>query len=159
MRNVNGPLRTAFARVPLAFNAPSKAEFEARLNDRNERKCNHAKRMLTMLGEGGLIESMPYPVQVWQFGDALTLIALAGEAVVDYSLRFKRSYGWHDTWVSAYNNDVFGYVPSLRVLKEGGYEGGEAMWGGSFPGPFQPGVEETIAETVDDLVKRTGGKD
>jgi len=159
MRDLSGPLRTAFERVPLAFKAPSRAEFEARLNDGNQRKRNHAKRMLTILEEGELIESMPYPVQVWQFGDALTLIALAGEAVVDYSLRFKRAYGWHDTWVSAYNNDVFGYVPSLRVLTEGGYEGGDAMWGGSFPGPFRAGVEETIAETVDELVERTGGND
>ena len=78
--------------------------------------------------------------------------------VVDYSLRFKKTYGWDDTWVSAYNNDVFSYVPSLRVLNEGGYEGGEAMLFGTLPGPFRAAVEETIAEKVDEFVKRTGAK-
>ena len=125
----------------------------------NRRKREHAKRMLAILSEEGkLMESYLYPVQVWQFGDGLTFIALAGEVVVDYSLRFKGAYGWHDTWVSAYNNDVFGYVPSLRVLKEGGYEGGGAMLFTSLPGPCRAGVEETIAETVDELVARIGGK-
>ena len=142
-----------------AFKVPTKAELDARLSDENRRKREHAKRMLAILSEEGkLMESYLYPVQVWQFGDGLTFIALAGEVVVDYSLRFKGAYGWHDTWVSAYNNDVFGYVPSLRVLKEGGYEGGGAMLFTSLPGPFRAGVEETIAETVDELVARTGGK-
>ena len=159
MRALSGPLRTAYEQVPLAFRVPSKAALDARLSDKNRRKREHAKRMLAMLEEDGkLIESYPYPVQVWQFGDGLTFIALGGEVVVDYSLRFKGAYGWHDTWVSAYNNDVFGYVPSLRVLKEGGYEGGDAMLFTSLPGPFRAGVEETIAETVDDLVERTSDR-
>ena len=84
-------------------------------------------------------------MQVWQFGSALTLIALGGETVVDYALRFKAEYGWEDTWVAGYSNDVMGYVPSLRVLKEGGYEGGGAMVNYGRPGPFAPAVEETIA--------------
>ena len=159
MKSLSGPLRTGYKQVPLAFKVPSKAELDTRLNDDNRRKRDHAMRMLAMLEEDGkLMESYPYPVQVWQFGDGLTFIALAGEVVVDYSLRFKGTYGWHDTWVSSYNNDVFGYVPSLRVLKEGGYEGGDAMLFTSLPGPFRAGVEETIAETVDELVERTGGK-
>jgi len=80
-----------------------------------------------------------------------------GEVVVDYSLRFKKQYGWDDTWVAGYSNDVFAYIPSLRVLKEGGYEGGGAMIGYGQPGPFTESVEETIVAKVDDLVKETGG--
>ena len=29
--------------------------------------------------------------------------------------------------MTGYANDVMAYIPSLRVLKEGGYEGGGAM--------------------------------
>ena len=43
--------------------------------------------------EGKLRTSVPYAVQVWQFGDYLTHIALAGEPCVDYSLRFKEISG------------------------------------------------------------------
>jgi len=71
--------------------------------------------------------------------------------VVDYSLRLKAQYGWEDTWVAGYSNDVFGYIPSLRVLKEGGYEAQ-----GTSGRLFGAAVEETIVERVQDLVEKTG---
>ena len=79
---------------------------------------------------------------------------MGGEVVVDYALRFKAKYGWNDTWIAGYSNDVFGYVPSVRVLHEGGYEGGDALINRPFPGPFAPEIEETIAKKVDELVQK-----
>ena len=73
-----------------------------------------------MTKEGKLPDRYSYPVQIWQFGSGLKLIVMGGEVVVDYSLRLKREYGWNDTWVAGYSNDVFAYIPSLRVLHEGG---------------------------------------
>jgi neutral ceramidase len=68
-------------------------------------------------------EDHDYPVQVIKLGDDLTFITLGSEVVVDYSLRFKRELaGSAGVWVAGYSNDYTGYVPSLRVLKEGGYE-------------------------------------
>ena len=107
--------------------------------------------------DGTLPGKYPYPVQVWQLGSELTWIFLGGEVVVDYSLRFKEAYGWNDTWVAGYSNDVFAYIPSERVLHEGGYEGGGAMIPYGQPRPFAAGVEEAIANKVDELVKRTDG--
>jgi hypothetical protein len=85
------------------------------------------------------------------------LIALGGEVVVDYALRFKAEYGWEDTWVAGYSNDVMGYIASARVLKEGGYEGGGAMVNYGRPGPLGDAVEEVIAGKVSELVSRVGG--
>jgi hypothetical protein len=56
--------------------------------------------------------------------------------------------------VAAYCNDVFAYIPSLRVLEEGGYEGGGAMVYYGQPGPFAPTIEETIIGKVHDLIRR-----
>jgi hypothetical protein len=61
-------------------------------------------------------------VAVWQFGEDLTLVALAGEVVVDYVALIERALGPTKLWVSAYSNDVFGYLPSARLIPEGGYE-------------------------------------
>jgi hypothetical protein len=58
-------------------------------------------------------------------GDQLW-IALGGEVVVDYSLKFKGEFGG-DAWVTGYANDVMAYIPSHRVLLEGGYEGQSSM--------------------------------
>jgi predicted xylose isomerase-like sugar epimerase len=83
-------------------------------------------------------------------GDKL-LITLGGEPVVDYSLKFKEQFG-QQTWVVGYCNDVMAYIPSLRVLKEGGYEGGGAMIPYGQPAlRWGDDVEDLISASVDRL--------
>lgn len=73
-------------------------------------------------------EAHAYPVQVARFGAALTVVALGSETTVDYSLRLKQEIKNNSAiWVAGYSNDYSGYVPSLRVLREGGYEA-QAGW-------------------------------
>jgi lipid-A-disaccharide synthase-like uncharacterized protein len=159
MQPQSGPLKAAFELVDVPFQkAPSRAEFELRLNDKNPSVQRHAKYMLQILERDGKFrDRYPYPVQVWQFGTGVTWIILGGEVVVDYALRFKKQYGWDNVWVAGYSNDVFAYIPSVRVLHEGGYEGGGAMIPYGQPAPFAEPVEEVIAGKVDELVRRTGG--
>ena len=60
--------------------------------------------------------------------------------------------------MAGYSNDVFAYLASKRVLKEGGYEGGGAMKYMSYPhpGPFAETVEERVVGTARALVDRVG---
>jgi hypothetical protein len=104
--------------------------------------------------QGSLRKTYPYPVQVWQVGNDLKLVTLGGEVVVDYSLRLKRELGQGRTWVMGYANDVMAYIPSLRVLKEGGYEGGGAMVYYGLPTVWAPRVEEHILATVREQAAR-----
>jgi hypothetical protein len=76
------------------------------------------------------------------------MIGLGSEVTVDYSLRLKRELGGEGkpaVWVSGYTNDYNGYVPSKRVLLEGGYEAKSRPW--------QPVLEEKIVEKVHALYK------
>ena len=95
----------------------------------------------------------PYPVQAWRFADSLTLLALGGELTVDYALRFKAKYGWNQLWVAGYSNDVFAYIPSLRVLREGGYEA-QGVLVANARRPFAEDVEERIAAAVDRVMRK-----
>jgi hypothetical protein len=160
MTPLGGPLRTAFDYVDIPFQKPpTREELQERLKTATGMRARHARQLLAIIDrEGKLADRYPYPVQVWQFGEGLTLIALGGEVVVDYSLRFKTEFGPEDTWVAGYSNDVMGYIPSRRVLKEGGYEGGDAMVNYGRPGPLGEAVEEVIAGKVRELVMRTGGQ-
>ncbi|MBL9115430.1 MAG: neutral/alkaline non-lysosomal ceramidase N-terminal domain-containing protein [Verrucomicrobiaceae bacterium] len=84
-----------------------------------------------------------YPVQVIKLGPDLTFVTLGSEVVVDYSLRFKKELaGEAGIWVAGYSNDYTGYIPSLRIQKEGGYEAA-AGWAED--------VEERIVDTVHKL--------
>jgi len=154
MTPLAGPLRTAYETVDIPIRPASKEQLQAWLNGRDRDESSAAKFLLGKLDrDGKLPDHYAYPVEVWQFGGGLKFIALSGEVVVDYSLRLKAQYGWDTTWVAGYSNDVFAYIPSVRVLREGGYEGGDANK--DLGGPFGAAVEEDLVEEVGDLVKRT----
>jgi len=157
MRPLLGGIQAAFERVDVPFEKPpSREELQTTLKTATGIDRRHAERLLLMLDrDGKLMEQYPYPVQVWQFGSGLKMLFLGGEVVVDYALRLKAQHGWESTWVAGYSNDVFTYVPSLRVLKEGGYEGADAIKWEDLPSPFQPAIEEIIVGKVKTLVDRT----
>ena len=150
---IAGALRVVIDEVSLEFaEPPGRAELELQAQSSDEYEQRHAQALLRQLDETGEIrQTYPYLVQAVNFGDDLLMIALAGEVVVDYSLRFKLELRGMPVWVAGYSNDVFGYVPSLRVLQEGGYEAGGAMRYTTLPGPFAPTVEKLIVEKVHQL--------
>lgn len=156
LRPVHGPLKTAFETFPVTLApAPSRESLETQLKQGDIYHRWHAQEMLKSLDRNGsLPATYPYPLQAWQFGEDLTLIAMAGEVVVDYALRLKKEVGGNPVWVAGYSSDVFAYIPSRRVLEEGGYEGADAMIYYMQPGPFAPSVEETIIGKTHELVER-----
>jgi len=151
---IQGPIRAALDAVILDFaEPPSRQQLEQEAKSSNKYERRHAEVLLKELEQTGKIRTTyPYLVQVIQFGDDLTMVALAGEVVVDYSLRLKAELAGPTVWVAGYSNDVFGYLPSLRVLQEGGYEGGGAMRYTNLPGPFAPSVEKRVVDKVHKLV-------
>ncbi len=152
---LTGSLKSAYGEIPLTYaTTPTREELTTRLQSKDKYEVTHAKRMLERFDkDGALPQTYPYPIHVVQLGHELKLIALGGEVVVDYALRFKREFGGAGSvWVAGYSNDVMGYIPSERILKEGGYEGGEAMrFSPSHPGPWASGLEEQIATKVKEL--------
>ncbi|NBV24202.1 MAG: hypothetical protein EBS05_20080 [Proteobacteria bacterium] len=161
LKPVNGPLRSAIAEIQIEYApAPTREEFTARLNSKDKYEVSHAKRMLEKLEKGEPLPTQyPYPVQVVQFGDTLTVVALGGETVVDYALRLKQELAGPAVWVAGYSNDVMAYIPSLRIAKEGGYEGGGAMrFSTVHPGPWAESTEERIVGKVLELNRKLGGR-
>lgn len=153
-RPLSGPLRSSLRTVTLDFATPPDRETllkKRESGDGYDRR--HAELLLAELDATGTIRSQyDYPVQALRIGDDLLMVGLAGEVVVDYSLTLKQTLDAPIVWIAGYSNDVFGYVPSLRVLREGGYEAVEAFRYSRFPGPFTESVEERILETVGAVV-------
>lgn len=154
---IRGPLRTALDEVVLEFaTPPGREQLEKEAQSKNKWERRHAEALLKELDEAGKIcTTYPTLVHVVRFGPDLIMVALPGEVVVDYALRLKSELAGPSVWVAGYSNDVFGYLPSVRVLKEGGYEAGGAMLYTTFPGPFAPSVESIVIEKVHELAKET----
>jgi hypothetical protein len=152
-RPVRGPIGAAIATVTLDFaEPPSREQLEQKAKSKDKYDRRHAEVLLKEIEQNGSIRrTYPYLVQVVRFGDDLTMVAMAGEVVVDYALRLKKELPGKAVWVAGYSNDVFGYIPSVRVLREGGYEAGGAMRYTELPGPFAPSVEERIVSKIREL--------
>lgn len=128
-RPVRPTLQTAIEHVPLAFGPlPGLDVLEQRAATPANYQQRWSARMAALVKSGADIpQTYPYPVQAWKLGADLLWVTLGGEVVVDYSLKIRAEYG-EQAWVTAYANDVMAYIPSLRVLKEGGYEGQSSMF-------------------------------
>jgi putative membrane-bound dehydrogenase-like protein len=161
-RNFLAPVRGEIAAkvttldLPLA-ELPTKEQWAEKAK-RTDAIGHHARVTLAKLDRG---EKFPtkivYPVQTWAFGDALAMVHLPGELVVDYPLRLKKELDGRRLWVTGYANNAPCYVPSERVLKEGGYEGGGAMIYYDLPAPFAPGLEDKIIGAVKDHIGKSFG--
>lgn len=159
MAPIQGDFAAAIRWVDLPFDKqPTREDLQRQLDDKQRAMRGRAKRLLAQLDRGEqLPKTYRYPVQAIRIGRDLDVVVLAGEVVVDYSLRLKRELGTANTWVMAYSNDVFAYIPSRRVLGEGRYEGETSMVTYGLPGVWSPAIEELVVNAVHDAVKEVRG--
>ncbi|MBX9789087.1 MAG: neutral/alkaline non-lysosomal ceramidase N-terminal domain-containing protein [Pirellulales bacterium] len=154
-----GPLAVEYQEVDLPLGTlPTRDELvnQSTANDRYQ--ANRAKRLLAQIDAGQpLAATYPYPVQSWRLDPELVFVTLGGEVVVDYALRLKVELEPTTAWIAGYTNDVMAYIPSRRVLAEGGYEGGGAMVYYGLPCPWAPEVEELIVGAVKSAARSGAG--
>jgi hypothetical protein len=155
---VRGPLTVAFDRVDIPLEPVKPAE---ELRQLAEKGPSHQrgvfKSQLETVEKGGKPPThYNAPMAVWQFGDDLTLVGMSGEVVVDYALALETALGPLKLWVAAYCNDVFGYLPSARVVREGGYETRGVYYGGA--GLFSTESEVVVVRAIAALAEKAGRK-
>jgi len=143
LTEVHGPLTTVLGTVDLPVRPRTAAEQVA-----TKKKAGGGQRPPEQAKQAGHITA---PLAVWQFGKDLTLVALSGEVVVDYVAFLEKALGPMRLWVAAYSNDWFGYLPSARLVAEGGYE-----TRGARGGVFTPQSEEALVAKVRELAAKAG---
>jgi hypothetical protein len=161
MTTVHGRFAARYATVALPLGElPPKEQWRADLLSKQVAVRRRAARILAVLDKSGKVQDHypDYPVQVWRLGDEVLWVALGGEVVVDYDLRLKKELaGGPAVWITGYANDVMAYMPSRRVLREGGYEADSSMIYYGLPTKWSPAIEDLIVGKVHDLVKASAG--
>ena len=61
-----------------------------------------------------------------------------------------------DLIVAGYSNDVMSYIPSKRILEEGGYEAVDSMIYYAQPGPYTDSVEDQVFDAIYDAMGQVG---
>ena len=155
MQPLEPKLTTRIKTIPLEYGAlPEPAALAAAAKNQTNYRGRWAARMLKLQADDDVPKTYPYPIQCWRVGDLLWL-TMGGEVVVDFSLNFKKQYGPR-TWVTSYCNDVMAYIPTFRVLQEGGYEGQSSMAVYGLPADrWKENVEDLVTEGINQLVRDT----
>jgi len=160
MRPVSGVLKLAYAEVNLPLEAPpdrEQLERDAKSDDVHVR--NRSNAYLKLLSEGKPFpESVKLPLSAVRIGDDLTFVAMGGEVVVDYATRFKRLFAADNPWLIGYAYEVPCYIPSVRVLKEGGYEAQSSLIYYGMYGPFRANIESSLVGKMTELVASLRGR-
>jgi len=159
LRPVAAPPSGRFRLLELELDQiPDRAIWEAQAKNTNAAGL-YARSVLARLDRGEKMSRLvPYPVQVWTFGDDLAMVFLGGEVVADYGLRLKKELDGSRLWVTAYANDVAFYVPSRRMIPEGGYEVFGSMVFYGHPARLADGTEDQIVRAVHDLLPARFGR-
>ena len=150
LKSLDVNLTCHISRLDLPFGPlPSRSEWEAQAGQSGV-TGELARRMLKQLDSSKDIstELTNYPVQTWTFGNDLAMVFLAGEVVLDYSIRMGGMFDSDRLWVNAYCNDVPCYIPSKRVLREGGYEAESSLRYYGLPTRLSPEIEDHICWAV-----------
>ncbi len=153
MRPVRGGFKIAHEEVdlPLADPPPrEQLEKDARSADRHVRL--RAESYLKRLDAGQPIPlSVKLPLTALRIGDDLTFLLMGGEVVVDYARRLKRLLAQDHPWTVGYAYEVPCYIPSARVIKEGGYESDSSLIYYGFYGPFRGSIEDQLVNRMASL--------
>lgn len=89
-----------------------------------------------------------YEVQSWVLGDTLTVIGLEGEVCSPLGPLSRALAQTPHAMAVAYANEVHGYIPSKKIVHEGGYEGESSHRAYFKPAPFTPRVEAEFKAIV-----------
>ncbi len=157
MRELPPHLSVAYSEVELSLTTPPTKEelmqMEKEASTGFEQRW--AARMLGEMERGEpFVTSCPYPIQVWRLGDQ-AIVSLGGELVVEYAIQLKRIFG-QELFVMGYTNDVVSYIPSARILREGGYEGALAQIVYGLPATWKADIEMVILHEVLKLADQAG---
>jgi hypothetical protein len=149
-------LQTAYREIDLPLSdPPSREDLEQIAATAHGYMSRAAREQLDILDAGGALRaSYAYPVQMWRIGGQ-ALAVLGGEVVADYAVAIKQMLGT-GTFVMAYANDVMSYIPSERVLAEGGYEGDSSQLIYGMPSKWREGIEARILDAVRAVAREAG---
>ena len=154
LKPVRPPIRTAFTRAELEFSPHTRERFVEEAQNANPYKARRARVMLEAYDQGRPVRRLGNPVQAVRLGDNFTLLVLGGEVVVGYALRAKREFAVDNLVVAGFCNEVACYIPTRRVLQEGGYEAVDNLIYYGQPGPFTSDVEEQMFRAIHSVMEQ-----
>ncbi len=127
---------------------PDRARLEELAHDKDELRRECAKYQLRILDQGyDLPTAIPLTVHGIKLADGVRLVGIEGEAVAELGHVIHDFYGSGVTFPLGYTDGCQLYLPTERVLREGGYEA-ESAHEYAWPANFAHGVECPLSDAM-----------
>ena len=156
-KSLSPELKTSYSEINLPMEAsPTSEELESIAKNTNADYVQRwALRLLKQKKAGVPFRTdYPYPIELWSLGDQL-IVAMGGEPTIKYDINIKGLLG-ERTFVMGYSNDVMSYIPTEKILKEGGYEAETSQQAYGLPSTWKPQIEKMILKEVVTLAGDVG---
>jgi hypothetical protein len=141
---IHGPFRSGLAKIRLYTEIWEASIFEKMLlEEKSEYTKAALRRLIEAIGDHTDKKSLPYSISVWHLGESAKIVAMEGEVPTELSLMMKKLFREYETVVLGYSNSVMTYIPTRKILREGGYEA-EAYVLHGYRGPFLPETDDII---------------
>lgn len=131
---------------------PNVEEFIAMTKEGGAKGHNAEVHLERMVRSIPIDTALTYPIECFSFGDKLAMVFLGGEVMAEYSLRLKKELGANKLWISGYTNDVKAYIPTKKMIPEGGYEVEVNMYYYDHPFRFSDKIEDIIINAVHEIL-------
>jgi hypothetical protein len=154
MRPVRGAFKLAWDEIDLPLmDPPGREQLEKDAQNGDPSVRQRAEAYLKLLNQGQpLPAAVKLPLAALRIGDDLTFVMMGGEVVSDYSKRLKRLLAQDHPWTVGYAYEVPCYIPSTRLIKEGGYESDFSLTYYGYYGPFRANIEDLLINRMTALV-------
>ena len=161
LAQIEPDLRTASTEMEWPLEPPpARAEFEdtvagtpAEQQAKNVR-YRWARRQLELLDRyGALPSSVPLTAHGVTLGNGLRVLGIEGEAVAGWGHLIDEFYGGGITFPLGYTDGTGLYLPTSKMLPEGGYEV-VSYWEYQLPSRLAPGMEEVVLKALGELRER-----
>ncbi|MPM61680.1 hypothetical protein SDC9_108540 [bioreactor metagenome] len=139
--------------IDLPFDTPLPTQQLEEIAKGTDYQARWAKGMIgEYKKEGTFIKSYSYPIQYWKIGDQ-PLFIMGGEVLISYAIQLKELYG-QGAFVMGYANDIVSYIPSAKVIEEGGYEGDTSHRVYGLPAKWSTQIEPVIINGYKNLLEK-----
>ncbi len=152
-RIINPDFSTGYSDVKLYTEVWDPEKWNTILNNPDQplyRKKSVEKILLDMK-ENRIKNYLPYYMSFFRLDNNTCMVCLEGEVVSDIGKEIKKIFN-EDIIVLGYANSISCYIPTKKVLQDGGYER-ESFMGARLAGPFVPEVEDIIIGRAALMVK------
>jgi hypothetical protein len=86
-----------------------------------------------------------------RLGSELTVVGIAAEVATEYGALVNRTFDGSINIPVGYIDEVYGYMPTARMLQEGGYEASWFLRPFALQGPLNPRIEQSCLTALQAL--------